>query len=103
MGPGRIGTYIFSVPVSVSPDEDDPPCKAYIYHSAVDLEKDVNAGLVGPALICKQGHYNRRTDRQVITKYEEEEEEEVYYPRNRAMEVEGILHSPYINDKFYLQ
>ena len=24
-----------------------------------------------------------------------EEEEEVYYPRNRSMEVEGILHSPY--------
>ena len=66
--PGRIGTYMFSVPVSVSPDEDDPPCKAYIYHSAVNIEKDVNAGLVGPALICKRGHYNRRTDRQVITK-----------------------------------
>ena len=30
-------------------------------------------------------------------------EEEVYYPRNRSMEVEGILHSPYNNGIFYLQ
>ena len=33
----------------------------------------------------------------------EEEEEEVYYPRNRSMEVEGILHEPYNYDKYYLQ
>ena len=32
-----------------------------------------------------------------------EEEEEVYYPRKRSMAVEGILHLPNNNDKFYLQ
>ena len=31
------------------------------------------------------------------------EEEEIYDPRNRSMEVEGILHSPYKHDKYYLQ
>ncbi|KAL3865206.1 hypothetical protein ACJMK2_006822 [Sinanodonta woodiana] len=53
--PGRRSVYRFTVPREVAPTNDDPNCLTYTYHSAVDIVKDINSGLVGPLLICKPG------------------------------------------------
>ncbi|XP_007936288.1 ferroxidase HEPHL1 [Orycteropus afer afer] len=56
--PGEIFTYRWTVPESVSPTADDPPCLTYLYFSAVEPIKDTSAGLVGPLLVCKKGVLN---------------------------------------------
>lgn len=33
----------------------DPPCLTYAYLSHVDLVRDLNSGLVGALLVCKEG------------------------------------------------
>ncbi|KAL4238712.1 hypothetical protein ACF0H5_003419 [Mactra antiquata] len=57
--PGTTRKYIFSTPVdTLLPLNDD--CKTYVYHSAVNLNKDIHTGLFGPLLICKQGVLSSR-------------------------------------------
>ena len=65
VAPAGTATYTFTVPSSVSPGEDDPGCRPYLYYSAINQEADQNAGLVGPVLICKTGQINALTGRQV--------------------------------------
>ena len=65
MNPGDQGTYTFTVPWSVTPGTEDPPCLTYMYHSAYNVERDVSSGLVGPLLICKPGAIDPLTGRQV--------------------------------------
>ncbi|WAQ95692.1 HEPHL-like protein, partial [Mya arenaria] len=43
---GGLGFYTFTVPWGVGPGDDDPPCLTYIYYSDVNMERDVNSGLV---------------------------------------------------------
>ncbi|GAB1293882.1 Ferroxidase HEPHL1 [Apodemus speciosus] len=56
--PGETFTYRWTVPESVSPTDEDPPCLTYLYFSAVQPIKDTSAGLVGPLLVCKKGTLN---------------------------------------------
>lgn len=56
--PGETFTYKWTVPESVSPTVDDPPCLTYLYFSAVEPIQDTSAGLVGPLLVCKKGALN---------------------------------------------
>lgn len=56
--PGETFTYRWTVPESVSPTDEDPPCLTYLYFSAVQPIKDTSAGLVGPLLVCKKGALN---------------------------------------------
>ncbi|XP_052788746.1 ferroxidase HEPHL1-like [Mya arenaria] len=61
---GGLGFYTFTVPWGVGPGDDDPPCLTYIYYSDVNMERDVNSGLVGPMLICKPGALDVNTGKQ---------------------------------------
>jgi hypothetical protein len=38
----------------------DPPCLTYSYMSHVDLVKDLNSGLIGALLVCKEGNYTKK-------------------------------------------
>lgn len=58
-------TYTFTVPWNVAPSDDDPQCITYLYYSAVDMERDINSGLIGPLLICKPGTLDPTTGMQV--------------------------------------
>ncbi|XP_053407301.1 hephaestin-like isoform X2 [Mercenaria mercenaria] len=53
--PRQVTKYHFTVPWTAAPTADDPNCLSYTYHSAVDMRKDTNTGLVGPLLVCKPG------------------------------------------------
>lgn len=35
------------------PTAQDAQCITRLYHSAVDIERDIASGLIGPLLICK--------------------------------------------------
>ena len=69
VNPGNIGAFRFTVPPEVGPGEDDASCLTYMYYSGVDMARDVNAGLIGPLLICREGALDPYTDRQVYILY----------------------------------
>uniref|UniRef100_G3VBW3 F5/8 type C domain-containing protein n=1 Tax=Sarcophilus harrisii TaxID=9305 RepID=G3VBW3_SARHA len=55
VAPGANYTYVWQVLKENSPMDHDPPCLTYSYLSHVDTVKDLNTGLIGPLLVCKEG------------------------------------------------
>nr|ACO95359.1 coagulation factor VIII isoform a precursor (predicted) [Dasypus novemcinctus] len=53
--PGESHTYIWQVLKENGPMAADPPCLTYSYLSHVDLVKDLNSGLIGALLVCREG------------------------------------------------
>ncbi|XP_053435824.1 coagulation factor VIII isoform X1 [Nycticebus coucang] len=53
--PGESHTYVWQVLKENGPMASDPPCLTYSYLSHVDLVKDLNSGLIGTLLVCKEG------------------------------------------------
>ncbi|KAG1970332.1 coagulation factor V preproprotein [Pimephales promelas] len=51
--PGETYTYTWSVSEENVPMDSDPRCLTRMYHSAVDIPRDIASGLLGPLLICK--------------------------------------------------
>ena len=41
----------------IGPMASDAPCLTYSYLSHGDLVKDLNSGLIGALLVCKEGNY----------------------------------------------
>ena len=58
VAPGKNYTYRWTVPESYAPTDGDEDCLTWLYYSAVDPERDVYSGLVGPLLVCKPGKLN---------------------------------------------
>ncbi|XP_043556810.1 coagulation factor V [Chiloscyllium plagiosum] len=55
VAPNSTYTYVWNVPPRSAPTSTDSVCKAWVYYSSVDYVKDINSGLIGPLLICKNG------------------------------------------------
>ncbi|XP_071462638.1 coagulation factor VIII isoform X3 [Marmota flaviventris] len=53
--PGERHTYVWQVLKENGPMASDPPCLTYSYLSHVDLVKDLNSGLIGALLVCREG------------------------------------------------
>ncbi|XP_013365450.1 PREDICTED: coagulation factor VIII isoform X3 [Chinchilla lanigera] len=53
--PGESHTYVWQVSAENGPMTSDPQCLTYSYFSHVDLVKDLNSGLIGALLVCKEG------------------------------------------------
>ncbi|XP_023564234.1 coagulation factor VIII isoform X2 [Octodon degus] len=53
--PGESHTYVWHVSAESGPVNSDPQCLTYSYFSHVDLVKDLNSGLIGALLVCKEG------------------------------------------------
>ncbi|XP_042644637.1 coagulation factor V isoform X1 [Tyto alba] len=51
--PGKTYTYEWKIAKTDQPTEQDAQCITRLYHSAVDIERDIASGLIGPLLICK--------------------------------------------------
>ncbi|XP_036596430.1 coagulation factor VIII isoform X2 [Trichosurus vulpecula] len=59
VAPGASYTYVWHVLKENSPMDHDPPCLTYSYLSHVDTVKDLNTGLIGALLVCKEGSLKR--------------------------------------------
>ncbi|CAO2621092.1 Coagulation factor VIII [Lemmus lemmus] len=57
--PGESHTYVWQVLKENGPMASDPPCLTYSYLSHVDLVKDLNSGLIGALLVCKEGSLSK--------------------------------------------
>ncbi|KAJ7320303.1 hypothetical protein JRQ81_019814 [Phrynocephalus forsythii] len=52
--PGEIYIYEWTVHDTDEPTAKDAQCVTRLYHSAVDITKDIASGLIGPLLVCKR-------------------------------------------------
>ncbi|XP_015266787.1 PREDICTED: coagulation factor V [Gekko japonicus] len=58
--PGETYTYKWTVLDTDGPTAEDPQCVTRLYHSAVDVTRDIASGLIGHLLICKGRALNQR-------------------------------------------
>ncbi|XP_075445547.1 coagulation factor V isoform X2 [Ascaphus truei] len=58
--PGETVTYYWNIRETDEPTKYDAQCLTRMYHSAVDVTKDIASGLIGPLLICKSMSLNTR-------------------------------------------
>ncbi|KAB5577055.1 hypothetical protein PHYPO_G00205580 [Pangasianodon hypophthalmus] len=53
--PNATFTYIWTVNDKVGPINGESDCRIWTYYSAVNPERDIHSGLIGPLLICRKG------------------------------------------------
>ncbi|XP_028582431.2 coagulation factor V [Podarcis muralis] len=53
--PNGTYTYVWHVTQRSGPPEGQRTCRSWAYYSAVNPEKDIHSGLIGPVLICQKG------------------------------------------------
>ncbi|XP_022532238.2 coagulation factor VIII [Astyanax mexicanus] len=58
--PGEERVYNWRITKRQGPSTKDFDCKAGAYYSTVNMEKDINSGLIGPLLICRPGTLHPR-------------------------------------------
>ncbi|XP_075052475.1 coagulation factor V [Mixophyes fleayi] len=58
--PGETMTYYWTILENDEPTKSDPQCLTRIYHSTVNIVKDIASGLLGTLLICKSMALNTR-------------------------------------------
>jgi FtsP/CotA-like multicopper oxidase with cupredoxin domain len=74
IAPGGTHTYTWPVPKRAVPGPDDPSSVLWMYHSHVDEAVDVNAGLIGPIIVTRQGKAKadgspKDVDREFVTMF----------------------------------
>lgn len=82
--PGGTHTYVWPVPERAGPGAHDPATILWMYHSHVDEEKDINAGLTGPLLVSRRGTLGadgtpQDVDREFIVAFAEVDENLSWY------------------------
>ncbi|KAH0625018.1 hypothetical protein JD844_033026 [Phrynosoma platyrhinos] len=81
--PNETYTYVWHANKRSGPAEDQRVCKSWAYYSAVNPEKDIHSGLIGPILICQKGmldEYNRPKDmREFVLSFMVFDEEKSWY------------------------
>ena len=55
VAPGHTYTYTWRVPERAGPAANDPSSIVWLYHSHVDEQQDVNAGLIGAIIVTARG------------------------------------------------
>ncbi|XP_020032502.2 coagulation factor V [Castor canadensis] len=55
-------TYVWHATERSGPENPGSACRAWAYYSAVDPEKDVHSGLIGPLLICQKGTLHKESN-----------------------------------------
>ncbi|XP_038205892.1 LOW QUALITY PROTEIN: coagulation factor V [Arvicola amphibius] len=53
--PNSSYTYVWHATERSGPENAGSACRAWAYYSAVNVEKDIHSGLIGPLLICRKG------------------------------------------------
>nr|XP_025859122.1 coagulation factor V isoform X2 [Vulpes vulpes] len=53
--PNSSYTYVWHATTRSGPENPGSACRAWAYYSAVNPEKDIHSGLIGPLLICRKG------------------------------------------------
>uniref|UniRef100_A0A8C3WXD6 Coagulation factor V n=1 Tax=Catagonus wagneri TaxID=51154 RepID=A0A8C3WXD6_9CETA len=60
--PNSSYTYVWHATEQSGPENPGSACRAWAYYSAVNPEKDIHSGLIGPLLICRKGTLNKENN-----------------------------------------
>ncbi|XP_043341491.1 coagulation factor V [Cervus canadensis] len=60
--PNSTYTYVWHATIQSGPEDPGSACRAWAYYSAVNPEKDIHSGLIGPLLICRKGTLHKETN-----------------------------------------
>ncbi|XP_071063667.1 coagulation factor V isoform X2 [Dasypus novemcinctus] len=60
--PNSSYTYVWHATERSAPEDPGSACRAWAYYSAVNPEKDIHTGLIGPLLICRKGTLNKESN-----------------------------------------
>ncbi|CAJ1078923.1 coagulation factor V [Xyrichtys novacula] len=86
--PNTTFTYIWKVSSMVGPKPHESHCRTWAYYSGVNPEKDINSGLIGPLLVCREGTLEEELPkfRQFMLLFMTfDESQSWYYETNREM------------------
>ncbi|XP_066456094.1 coagulation factor V isoform X2 [Eleutherodactylus coqui] len=95
--PGETATYYWTILNTDEPTKSDPQCLTRIYHSTVNIVKDLASGLLGTLLICKSMTLNTRglqdkTDKEQIAMFTVfDENKSWYYEQNKPKACNKVL------------
>ncbi|XP_057584109.1 coagulation factor V [Hippopotamus amphibius kiboko] len=60
--PNSTYTYVWHATERSGPENPGSACRAWAYYSAVNPEKDIHSGLIGPLLICRKGTLHKESN-----------------------------------------
>ncbi|XP_021054295.1 coagulation factor V [Mus pahari] len=60
--PNSSYTYVWHATERSGPENPGSACRAWAYYSAVNVERDIHSGLIGPLLICRKGTLHRESN-----------------------------------------
>ncbi|XP_074178552.1 coagulation factor V isoform X2 [Rhinolophus sinicus] len=60
--PNSSYTYVWHATMRAGPENPGSACRAWAYYSAVNPEKDIHSGLIGPLLICRKGTLHKESN-----------------------------------------
>ncbi|XP_005398245.1 PREDICTED: coagulation factor V [Chinchilla lanigera] len=60
--PNSSYTYVWHATDRSGPENPGSACRAWAYYSAVNPEKDIHSGLIGPLLICRKGTLHKQSN-----------------------------------------
>ncbi|KAM9685805.1 coagulation factor V isoform 1-T1 [Trichechus inunguis] len=60
--PNNTYTYVWHATERSGPENPGSACRAWAYYSAVNPEKDIHSGLIGPLLICRKGTLHKESN-----------------------------------------
>ncbi|XP_075710022.1 coagulation factor V [Rhinoderma darwinii] len=95
--PGETATYFWTILDIDEPIKSDPQCLTRIYHSTVNIVKDLASGLLGTLLICKSMALNTRglqekaDEEQVAMFTVFDENKSWYYEHNKPKACNKVL------------
>ncbi|XP_068950841.1 coagulation factor V [Petaurus breviceps papuanus] len=58
-------TYVWHATERSGPENPGSACRGWAYYSAVNPEKDIHSGLIGPLLICRKGTLHKESNRPI--------------------------------------
>ncbi|XP_054568137.1 coagulation factor V [Eptesicus fuscus] len=59
--PNSSYTYVWHATGRAGPENPGSACRAWAYYSAVNTERDIHSGLIGPLLICRRGTLHKES------------------------------------------
>ncbi|XP_073419907.1 coagulation factor V [Dendrobates tinctorius] len=95
--PGETASYFWTILETDEPTKNDPLCLTRIYHSTVNIVKDLASGLLGTLLICKSMALNTRglqekaDEEQVAMFTVFDENKSWYYEQNKPKACNKVL------------
>ena len=89
VAPGHTHTYVWPVPERAGPAHGEGSTALWMYHSHVEENKDINAGLVGPLIVTARGSTRpdgtpTDVDREFVVMFGEFDEIESHYYRHNV-------------------